>query len=146
MAATIQDRNIRLVVEDYYGRVFDHRDIERAQTLFHKEFINSTHPNWGEFRGPAAITGVVEMLHAGLSDLTTEIHVIMAEGDQVMLWATQTGVHDREGQIMGKAPDGLSWLSKQSHLITFSDDGQVIEHDAIRNDLISVNQQGMSTN
>ena len=142
MTETIQERNIRLVVEDYYGRVFDQRDLERAQTLFHEDFVNRTHPNWGEVRGPGSITGVVEMLHDGLSNLRTDIHVIMAKDNQVMLWATQTGVHDRDGHIMGKAPDGRQWSSKQSHLIAFNDDGQVIEHDAIRNDLIPVNPQG----
>ena len=142
MAETIQDRNIRLVVEDYHGRVFDQRDLARAQTLFHDDFINRTHPNWGEVRGPAAIIGVVEMLHEGLSDFRTEIHVIMAEDNQVILWATQSGIHSRDGHIMGKAPDGQPWSSKQSHLIAFSDDGQVIEHDAIRNDLITVSRHG----
>ena len=145
MAETTQDRNIRLVIDDYYGRVFDKRDIERAQTLFHKEFINRTHPNWGEIRGPVAITPVVEMLHEGLSEFHTEIHVIMAQDNQVMLWATQTGIHNREGHIMGKAPDGQQWSSKQAHLITFSEEGQVIEHDVIRNDLVSVNRQGETT-
>ena len=61
MAETIQERNIRLVVEDYYGMVFDKRDLERAKTLFHEDFINRTHPNWEGVRGPAAIIGVVEM-------------------------------------------------------------------------------------
>lgn len=142
MAESIQDRNIRLVIDDYYGRVFDQRDIEFAWAFFHKDFTNRTHPNWGEVRGPEAIIGVVEMLHAGLSQFKTEIHVIMAKDNQVILWATQTGVHDKEGHIMGKAPDGLQWSSKQSHLITFSDEGLVIDHDAIRNDLISVTRQG----
>ena len=142
MAETIQDMNVRLVVEDYYGKVFDQRDFERAQTLFHEDFINRTHPNWGEIRGPAAIIGVVEMLHGGLSNFGTDIHIIMAKDNQVMLWATQTGVHNREGHIMGQTPDGLLWSSKQAHLISFSDDGLVIEHDAIRNDLTSVGRQG----
>ena len=133
---------MRLVVEDYYGRVFDKRDLERAKTLFHEDFINRTHPNWEGVRGPAAIIGVVEMLHGGLSNLKTNIEVIMAKDNQVMLWAIQTGIHDRDGHIMGKAPEGAEWVSKQSHLITFDDSGQVIEHDAIRNDLVSVSPLG----
>ena len=142
MAETVQERNIRLVVEDYYGRVFDQRDLKRAQTLFHEGFINRTHPDWGEVRGPAAIIGVVERLHNGLAGLKTEIHVIMAQDNRVMLWATQTGIHDRDGHIMGNAPDGQRWALKHAHLIAFNDEGQVVEHDAIRNDLISVSRQG----
>lgn len=119
--------------------------MKRAQSLFHEDFINRTHPNWGEIRGPSAITPVVEMLHDGLSEFKTEIHVIMAQDNQVMLWATQTGVHNKAGHIMGQTPDGQPWSSKQAHLIAFSEDGQVIEHDAIRNDLITVSRQGEST-
>ncbi|MCH8986781.1 ester cyclase [Patescibacteria group bacterium] len=138
---SLELRNIDLVKEGYYGKVFDRGDQEYANKLFHPEFINKTHPNWGEVCGPEAIMDVVTMLRSGLSKFHTKIDRIVAVDNEVWVWATQTGIHNK-GYIMGQAPTGKVWSSRQSHIILFNEEGQVIEHDAIRNDLITVNRDG----
>lgn len=142
MARSPMEKSNKRVIRDlYYLRLFDGFELSVADKIIASDFYNDSHPEWE--RGPEGIKAVVRMLHAALSDLHMEIHLLIAEGPYVFAYTTQTGIHDRGGYLMGKEPDGTRFAQVQGHLFKFDERGQIKQHDVIRDDKVTaVNVEG----
>jgi predicted ester cyclase len=68
----------------------------------------------------------------GFSEPRFEIHQAISEGDTVVIYCTFHGRHT--GAFIGQAPTNKAIATRQVHIVRFQD-GKVIEHTAVRDDL-----------
>jgi predicted ester cyclase len=69
-----------------------------------------------------------------------EIHDEIAEGDKVVLRIRSHGRH--VGEFLGRAPTGKEFATEQIHVYRI-EDGRVIEHWSVRDDLGQALQLGL---
>jgi predicted ester cyclase len=97
----------------------------------HPEVVNhGTPPDM-----PPGLDGLIQgmrWLNGGFSERRFEIHQVIAEGDTVVVHCTFHGRHT--GQFRGLAPTNQPVAFRHVHILRFQD-GKVVEHWAIRDDL-----------
>jgi predicted ester cyclase len=72
--------------------------------------------------------------------MRAEIEDEISEGDKVVAWVTMHGHH--VGEFIGKQPTGEQFATKQIHIYRI-EDGKVIEHWSVRDDLGQALQLGL---
>jgi predicted ester cyclase len=75
-----------------------------------------------------------------MGPMRAEIHDEIAEGDKVVLRTTMHGRH--VGEFLGRAPTGKEFATKQIHVYRI-EDGKLIEHWSVRDDLGQALQLGL---
>ena len=67
-----------------------------------------------------------------------EIKHLASDGATVICIGTMSGTH--EGMLLGVSATGRKVECRQCHLYRFDDDGRMVEHDAIRDDVSLLRQ------
>lgn len=96
-----------------------------------------------------SIRAVLEDIETTFPDVAFEPHEVVAEGDRVMARYTLSGTHKgvqklpfvHGGFLTGVAPTGLRFSVQHVHLFRF-EDGLIVQHDAVQDNLGMAQQLG----
>lgn len=107
----------------------------------HPDFVNNE-ADPERRNGPRGAAATSEWLRSCFGDLRYEIHRIFVDGDMAAAYVTMYGTHE------GGLPSGVPathkpFAVKHVHEFRFADDGRVIEHSAVRDDLGMIMQLGL---
>jgi predicted ester cyclase len=125
----------RLVLEE----LFEKGNLGVAEKLVHPDFVNHEAPP-GNPQGPAGLKETVAWLRDLWGPMRFEIEDEIAEGDKVVARVVMHGRH--VGAFLGKEPTGKEFATTQIHIWRL-EDGQVIEHWSVRDDLGQALQLGL---
>lgn len=119
--------------------LFERGNPDAADELIHPDFINHEAPP-GSPQGPEGLKETIRWLHRLWGPMHGEIEDEIAEGDKVVARVTMHGRH--LGEFLGKQPTGEEFAAKQIHIWRIQD-GKVIEHWSVRDDLGQALQLGL---
>jgi predicted ester cyclase len=128
-------RIARRVLEE----LFESGNLEAAEELIHPEFINHEAPPDNP-QGPEGLKETVGWLRGLWGPMRFEVADEIGEGDKVVARVTMHGRH--VGEFLGKPPTGKEFATKQIHIWRI-EDGKVIEHWSVRDDLGQALQLGL---
>jgi predicted ester cyclase len=106
-------------------------DVDGLRAVIHPDCVNHDPPP-GAPPGRDGMIQAMGWLKRGFSDPRFEIHQAITEGDTVVIYCTLHGRHT--GEFMGLAPTNQPIATRQVHIVRFQD-GKIIEHTAVRDDL-----------
>jgi steroid delta-isomerase-like uncharacterized protein len=136
MTAT-QEAN-KALIRRTYGEAFNRGDLTNVEAFVHPNCVD--HEEHGVDRGPESLRGLVGMLRTAFPDLHFTIEELIAEGEMVAGRFTMRGTH--QGPLMGLAPTGCTVKQSHMHFFRFQD-GKVIEHWGVRDDVGMMQQLGV---
>jgi predicted ester cyclase len=132
---------MREAVESVMTRMFAGGETELAEQLFHPDFVNNEAAPVRR-NGPSGAAATSEWLRSCFGGLRYDIHRVFIDGDMAAAYVTMHGTH--EGGLPPGAPaTHKPFAVKQVHLLRFAEDGRVVEHSAVRDDLGMVMQLGL---
>ena len=113
------------------------------------EFISSLYfnhesqvdPVRGQLRGPEEFIDTVENLRIAFPNLPHEEQLIIAQGDTVISVLNVTGTNT--GNFFILPPTGKNISYEAVHIYRIGEDGKIVEHKAIRDDLTFLAQLGV---
>jgi predicted ester cyclase len=111
--------------------VFEEGDLDAIDELVHPEFVNHEAPPSNP-QGHEGLKETVEWLRGLWGPMRFEIEDEIAEGDKMVARVVMHGKH--VGEFLGRAPTGKEFATKQIHVYRV-EDGKVIEHWSVRDDL-----------
>lgn len=126
-----EERN-KAIVRQMYTELFNEEKYSLADEIFTADYIDQGAPPGVPNRGPEPMRQLVMMFHKAFPDVSFQVEEVIAEGETVAARVTWTGTH--RGSFTGIAPTGRAVQQKQMHFMRFRD-GQMIEHQALRDDL-----------
>lgn len=114
------------------------------------EFFAERSHNHGLPTSRDDIRAVLDDIAATFPDIVFEPHEIVAEGDTVMVRYTLSGTHTgvqklpfvHGGFLAGVAPTGKTFSTQHTHIFRF-EDGLVVKHDAVQDNLAMARQLGL---
>src|SRR3954454_2094714 len=132
---------MRSTVETLMTRLLAGGETELAEQLVHPEFVNNE-ASLDRRNGPSGAAATSEWLRSCFGNLRYDIHRIFIDGDMAAADVTMHRTHE------AALPPGVPathkpFAVKHVHLVRFADDGRVIEHSAVRDDLGMVMQLGL---
>jgi len=132
---------LRSVVELMMTRLLAGGESELAEQLVHPDFVNNE-ADPERRNGPSGAAATSEWLRSCFGNLRYDIHRVFVDGDMAAAYVTMHGTHE------GGLPPGVPathkpFAVKHVHLFRFADDGRVVEHSAVRDDLGMVMQLGL---
>ena len=132
---------LRSVVESMMTRLLAGGETELAEQLVHPDFVNNE-ADPERRNGPSGAAATSEWLRSCFGGLRYDIHRVFVDGDMAAAYVTMHGTHE------GGLPPGVPathkpFAVKHVHLFRFADDGRVIEHSAVRDDLGMIMQLGL---
>ena len=132
---------LRSVVESMMTRLLAGGETELAEQLVHPDFVNNE-ADPERRNGPSGAAATSEWLRSCFGNLRYDIHRVFVDGDMAAAYVTMHGTHE------GGLPPGVPathkpFAAKHVHLFRFADDGRVVEHSAVRDDLGMVMQLGL---
>jgi nogalonic acid methyl ester cyclase / aklanonic acid methyl ester cyclase len=98
-------------------------------------------PVRGQLRGPAEFIDTVENLRIAFPDLRHQEQDIIAQNDTVISVLNVTGTNT--GNFFILPPTGNKISYEAVHIYRIGEDGKIVEHKAIRDDLTSLAQLGV---
>jgi predicted ester cyclase len=119
--------------------LFDRGNLDAADELIHPDFVNHEAPP-NNPQGPEGLKETVSWLRGLWGPMRAEIEDEICEGDKVVARVTMHGHH--LGEVLGKPPTGREFAAKQIHIWRIQD-GMVIEHWSVRDDLGQALQLGI---
>jgi predicted ester cyclase len=133
---TEQNKRIaRRLLEDMFAR----GNLDAADQLVHPDFVNHEAPADNP-QGPEGLKETVEWLRSLWGPMRFDIEDEVAEDDKVVARVVMHGKHT--GAFMGREPTGKELATKQIHVWRIQD-GKVIEHWSVRDDLGQALQLGL---
>lgn len=132
---------MRTAVEVLMTRLIAGGETGLADELVHPDFVN--HEAEPERRhGPSGLAATSEWLRSCFGSLRYDIHRIFVDGDMAAAHVTMHGTH--EGGLPPGAPaTHKPFAVEHVHLFRFADDGRILEHSAVRDDLGMVMRLGL---
>ena len=132
---------MRSAVESLMTRVLAGGETDLAEQLVHPDFVNNEAEPERQ-NGPSGAAATSEWLRSCFGNLRYEIHRVFIDGDMAAAYVTMHGTHE------GGLPPGVPATHKpfaveHVHLFRFADDGRIVEHSAVRDDLGMVMQLGL---
>jgi predicted ester cyclase len=121
------------------SELFERGNLDAAEGLVHPEFVNHEAPPDNP-QGRKGLKETVAWLRGLWGPMTFEIEDEICEDDKVVARVVMHGKH--VGEFMGRAPTGREFATKQIHVWRI-EDGQVIEHWSVRDDLGQALQLGL---
>jgi uncharacterized protein (TIGR02246 family) len=120
-------------------------DVSRVHEFISPEYFNhesQVDPVRSKLRGPEEFIDTVMNLRNAFADLHYEEQETIASGDKVIQILTITGKH--VGNFFGIArPTGNNISYQGVHIYRIGEDGKIVEHRAIRDDLTFMMQLGL---
>ncbi len=113
----------RELVRRFIDEVLVDGNEDAADRLLTDDFAAHT---WGPMEpGPAGMKAAMRRVAGGLSNVSMEVHEMVAERDLVAVWLTSRAT--QSGQFMGLPPTGRSYQIDEMHLFR-ARDGRIAEH------------------
>jgi predicted ester cyclase len=128
-------RTARRVLEE----LFEKGNLDAAEEMIHPDFVNheATPDNP---QGPEGLKETVSWLRGLWGPMRAEIEDEICEGDKVVARVMMHGRH--VGEFLGRPPSGKEFAAEHIHVWRF-EDGKVIEHWSVRDDLGQAIQLGL---
>ena len=121
------------------SEVFDAGDLDAIDELIHPEFVN--HEAGPETKpGREGLRETVTWLRGLWGPMSFDVSDEICEGDKVVARVTVHGRH--LGEFLGREPTGKEYAAEQIHIWRI-EDGMVIEHWSVRDDLGQALQLGL---
>ena len=98
-------------------------------------------PVRGELRGPEEFIDTIKNLRTAFPDLNHEEQTIISQGNIVVSIINVTGTHT--GKFFILPPTGKKISYEAVHIYQIGEDGKIVEHKAIRDDLTFLAQLGV---
>jgi predicted ester cyclase len=128
-------RVARRVLEE----LFEKGNLGEANKLIHPEFVNHEAPPDNP-QGVEGIKETIAWLRGLWGPMRADVEDMICEGDRVVARVTMHGRH--LGEFLGRPPTGKEFATKQIHIWRL-EDGRVIEHWSVRDDLGQALQLGL---
>jgi predicted ester cyclase len=119
--------------------LFAKGNLDAADELVHPDFVNHEAPPSAP-QGPEGLKQTVSWLRGLWGDMVFDIEDEICDGDKVVARVTMHGHH--VGEFLGREPTGKPFATKQIHIWRL-EDGKVIEHWSVRDDLGQAFQLGL---
>jgi predicted ester cyclase len=119
---------------------FNQRNLDAITHLFAPNYVNHA-ALAGTPTGPEGQKQVMKRLWSAFPDASFEIEHVALDGDTVICIGTMRGTH--EGELWGISGTGKSIRWRQCHLLKVNEEGQFLEHDAVRDDQGLLRQMGV---
>jgi predicted SnoaL-like aldol condensation-catalyzing enzyme len=119
--------------------LFENGNLEAIDELIDPEFVNHEAPP-SSLQGPEGMKETITWLRGLWGPMRAEIEDEICEGDKVVARVTMHGRH--VGEFLGQPPTGKEFATKQIHIWRLQD-GMVIEHWSVRDDLGQALQLGL---
>jgi steroid delta-isomerase-like uncharacterized protein len=120
--------------------LFNAHDMDGMLPRIAEDFVNHNAAP-GTPRGPEGQRQVNQRLWSAFPDPTFEVEDVLVADDRVAAIGTMRGTH--RGEFMGIRPSGKSFEARQMHRLRFNDEGQLVEHLAVRDDVAMLAQLGV---
>lgn len=134
---TTADTN-KAVVLRYVEEVWNGHDLDAIDNVVSTDYVNHA-ASTDEYRHGGA-RQIWEWILTVFPDHHFQVEDAASDGQTVAIRGTMTGTH--EGELMGVAPTGRRVGAQQSHWFRV-EDGKLVEHWAVRDDLIMMQQLGV---
>jgi predicted ester cyclase len=119
--------------------LFDKGNLDAADELVHPDFVNHEAPPDNP-QGPDGLKETVGWLRSLWGPMRAEIEDEISHDDKVVVRAKMHGRH--VGEFLGREPTGKEFAVEHIHIYRF-EDGKVIEHWSVRDDLGQALQLGL---
>jgi predicted ester cyclase len=119
--------------------LFERGNLDAADELIHPDFINHEAPPDNP-QGPEGLNETVRWLRGLWGPMRAEIEDEVCEDDKVVARVMVHGHH--VGEFLGKPPTGKEYAVEHIHIWRLQD-GKVIEHWSVRDDLGQALQLGL---
>jgi predicted ester cyclase len=119
--------------------LFEKGNLDAADELIHPDFVNHEAPPDNP-QGPEGLKETVSWLRRLWGPMHADIEDVICEGDRVAARVTMHGKH--LGEFLGQEPTGKEFAVEHIHIWRM-DDGKVIEHWSVRDDLGQALQLGL---
>jgi predicted ester cyclase len=119
-------------------------DVSRVHEFISPEYFNhesQVDPVRSKLRGPEEFIDTVKNLRSAFADLHYEEQETIASGDKVVQILTITGKHTRNFFVIPLTGNNISYQGV--HIYRIGEDGKIVEHKAIRDDLTFMMQLGL---
>ena len=134
---TTADTN-KAVVLRYVEEVWNGHDLEAIDNVVSTDYVNHA-AGTDEYRHGGA-RQIWEWILTVFPDHHFQVEDAASDGQTVAIRGTMTGTH--EGELMGVSPTGKRVGAQQSHWFRV-EDGKLVEHWAVRDDLVMMQQLGV---
>ena len=131
--------DLKAIARRTLEEILPNGDMDAFRAMIHPDCVNHDPPP-GAPPGRDGMIQAMGMLKRGFSEPRFEIHQTITEGDTVVIDCTLHARHT--GEFMGRGPTNQSIASRQVHIVRFQD-GKIIEHKAVRDDLALGRQLGI---
>lgn len=121
-------------------------DVSRVHEFISPEYFNhesQVDPVRSKLRGPEEFIDTVKNLRSAFADLHYEEQETIASGDKVVQILTITGKHVENFFGIASPPTGNNISYQGVHIYRIGEDGKIVEHRAIRDDLKFMMQLGL---
>jgi predicted ester cyclase len=133
------DDELKLKARRIWEEIFPARDAHALAEILAPDGIDhQARPD-----EPQGLEGAVRAMHwlrRVFSDQRWEVHQVIGERDTVVVHATHHARHT--GELMGIPPTGREVAYQYVHIVRF-EDGMVVEHWGVRDDLTLMRQLGV---
>jgi predicted ester cyclase len=129
----------REVAQAVLEELFEKGNLGAADELIHPDFVNHEAPPDNP-QGPEGLKETVSWLRGLWGPMRADIDDVICEDDKVVARVTMHGKH--LGEFLGQEPTGKEFAAEQIHIYRI-DDGKVIEHWSVRDDLGQALQLGL---
>ena len=119
-------------------------DVSRVHEFISPEYFNhesQVDPVRSKLRGPEEFIDTVKNLRNAFADLHYEEQETIASGDKVIQILNITGKHTRNFFVIPPTGNNISYQGV--HIYRIGEDGKIVEHRAIRDDLTFMMQLGI---
>ena len=142
LAQSTEENNInaaRRVAETFStGNVSNVSEFISPQYFNHESQVD---PIRGQLRGPEEFIDTVKNLRIAFPNLRHEEQKIIAQGDTVISLLNVTGTNTGNFFILPQTGKNISY--EAAHIYRIGEDGKIVEHKAIRDDLTFLAQLGV---
>jgi steroid delta-isomerase-like uncharacterized protein len=138
----ITEENIMVVRQVF--EAFNSGNTSKVNEFISPQYFNhesQVDPIRSKLRGPEEFTDTVRNLRSAFADLHYEEQETIAVGDKVVSIVKVTGKH--MGNFFVIPPSGNRISYRAVHIHRIDDDGKIVEHKAIRDDLSLMVQLGV---
>lgn len=125
-------------------KAFNTGNVSNVSSFISDQYFNhesQIDPVRGQLRGPTEVIDTVENNRIAFPDLRHNEEAIIAQGDTVVSVLNVTGTHT--GNFFILPPTGNNISYDAVHIYRVGEDGKIVEHKAIRDDLTFLAQLGV---
>jgi predicted SnoaL-like aldol condensation-catalyzing enzyme len=129
----------KLIVRRVLEELFENGNFDALEGLVHPAFVNHEAPPENP-QGHEGLIETITWLHGLWGPMHADVQDEICEGDKVVARVVMHGRH--LGEFLGRQPTGKEFAVKQIHVYRL-EDGKVIEHWSVRDDLGQALQLGL---